>query len=123
MPDLPQSVLDRLKAKARSTGKSVQLVLQLFCQEEFLRRLQLSKYSDRFILKGGLLLYSLSGFTGRPTMDVDFLAKRINSELSALGQSYEKSRKLELATTTLVLTSLEQNPLPSLRSTLVCGSN
>ena len=75
MPDLPQSVLDRLKAKARSTGKSVQLVLQLFCQEEFLRRLQLSKYSDRFILKGGLLLYSLSGFTGRPTMDVDFLAK------------------------------------------------
>lgn len=84
MPDAAQSALDRLKNKARASGKSVQLMLQLFCQEEFLRRLQLSQYGDKLILKGGLLLYSLSKFTGRPTMDVDFLAKSIRSELSTL---------------------------------------
>lgn len=62
----------------------MQLKLQLFCQEEFLRRLQLSQYSGKLILKGGLLLYSLSRFTGRPTMDVGFLAKSIRSELASL---------------------------------------
>jgi len=40
MADIAQSVLDKLKIKARETGKSYQLLLQLFCQEEFLRRLE-----------------------------------------------------------------------------------
>lgn len=84
MPDAAQSVLDRLRNKARASGKTTQLMLQLFCQEEFLRRLQLSQYHDNLILKGGLLLYSLSKFSGRPTMDVDLLAKSIRSELSTL---------------------------------------
>ena len=84
MPDTAHSVLDRLRVKARAEGKNMQLVLQLFCQEEFLRRLQLSPYRERLILKGGLLLYSLSRFDGRPTMDVDFLAKRIHADLSSL---------------------------------------
>ena len=44
MPDIAQSILDRLKMKARSSGKDYQLVLQLFCQEEFLRRLEHSDY-------------------------------------------------------------------------------
>jgi hypothetical protein len=82
--DIAQSVLDRLKNKGRAAGKTTQLMLQLFCQEEFLRRLQLSAYHERLILKGGLLLYSLSGFTGRPTVDVDLLARSIRSELPAI---------------------------------------
>ncbi len=39
-----QSVLDRLKSRARRSGMSLQLVLQLFCQGEFLRRLAVSRY-------------------------------------------------------------------------------
>lgn len=80
MPDIAQSVIDRLKEKSRTSGRTVQLTLQLFCQEEFLRRLQRSKYHENLILKGGLLLYSLSGFTSRPTMDVDFLVRRIPAD-------------------------------------------
>ena len=79
MPDMAQSLLDKLKNKARSTGKDFQLVLQLFCQEEFLRRLQLSKYNNNLILKGGLFLYSISGYVSRPTRDVDFLLKDISN--------------------------------------------
>ena len=37
--DIGASVIARLKNKAKETGKSFQLNLQLFCQEEFLRRL------------------------------------------------------------------------------------
>ncbi|NPV51914.1 MAG: nucleotidyl transferase AbiEii/AbiGii toxin family protein [Firmicutes bacterium] len=80
MPDIAQSVIDRLRSKSRTSGRTVQLILQLFCQEEFLRRLQRSRHHSNLILKGGLLLYSLSGFTSRPTMDVDFLARRMPAD-------------------------------------------
>ena len=84
MSDPAQSILDRLKAKARKTGKSYQLHLQLFCQEEFLRRLQHSRYRGNFILKGGLLLYCLSGFESRPTMDIDFLIQQVPNDATAM---------------------------------------
>lgn len=77
MGDRASSVLARLKNKASETGRSYQLCLQLFCQEEFLRRLEKSKYVDNFILKGGLFIYSLTEFDSRVTVDVDFLLKRI----------------------------------------------
>ncbi len=67
------SVLAKLKNLSRNKGLSLQQLLNLFCQEEFLRRLELSKYNDNLILKGGYLLYSMSGFTTRPTMDADYL--------------------------------------------------
>ena len=41
MADIAASVLARLKNKAKESGRSYQLCLQLFCQEEFLRRLEL----------------------------------------------------------------------------------
>lgn len=77
MGDRASSVLARLKNKASEKGRSYQLCLQLFCQEEFLRRLEKSKYVDNFILKGGLFIYSLTEFDSRVTVDVDFLLKRI----------------------------------------------
>lgn len=40
MADIAASVLTRLKNKAQASGRSYQLCLQLFCQEEFLRRLE-----------------------------------------------------------------------------------
>lgn len=86
MEDKAKSLLDRLKQKARSSGKSFQLVLQLFSQEEFLRRINNSRYRENFILKGGLLLYFLSKFEGRPTMDIDFLIKNISNEAANVEQ-------------------------------------
>ncbi len=46
MADMAASVLARLKNKAKESGRSYQLCLQLFCQEEFLRRLEKSKYAE-----------------------------------------------------------------------------
>ena len=54
MPDVAASVLARLKNKANESGRTYQLCLQLFCQEEFLRRLEESKYAENLVLKGGL---------------------------------------------------------------------
>jgi len=77
MADIATSVLARLKKKAEQAGRSNQLCLQLFCQEEFLRRLQHSRYDDNLILKGGLFVYALTNFDSRVTVDVDFLLQGI----------------------------------------------
>ena len=77
MADIAASVLARLKNKAAKSGRSYQLCLQLFCQEEFLRRLEKSKYAENLVLKGGLFLYSLTDFDSRVTADVDFLLRKM----------------------------------------------
>lgn len=77
MADIAASVLARLKNKAAESGRSYQLCLHLFCQEEFLRRLEKSKYAENLVLKGGLFLYSLTDFDSRVTVDVDFLLRKI----------------------------------------------
>ncbi len=75
MADIASSVLARLKNKSKESGRSYQLCLQLFCQEEFLRRVEKSKYAENLVLKGGLFLYSITNFDSRVTVDVDFLLR------------------------------------------------
>lgn len=77
MADIAASVLARLKNRAQISSRSYQLCLQLFCQEEFLRRLEKSKYAENLVLKGGLFIYSLTDFDSRVTVDVDFLLRKI----------------------------------------------
>lgn len=90
MGDVASSVLARLKNKAKESGRSYQLCLQLFCQEEFLRRLEKSKYVDNLVLKGGLFIYSLTEFDSRVTVDVDFLLKRISNTPEQLRKVVEE---------------------------------
>lgn len=77
MADVAASVPARLKNRAQISGRSYQLCLQLFCQEEFLRRLEKSKYAENLVLKGGLFIYSLTDFDSRVTVDVDFLLRQM----------------------------------------------
>lgn len=74
--DMGASVIARLKNKAKETGKPFQLHLQLFCQEEFLRRLAASRYAENLVLKGGLFIYTLTNFESRATVDIDFLLQQ-----------------------------------------------
>lgn len=86
MADMAASVLARLKNKARASGVSYQQCLQLFFQEEFLRRLVASKYAENFVLKGGLFIYALTSFESRPTVDVDFLMRGLNNDLARMDE-------------------------------------
>ena len=45
-----------------------------------LRRLSYSNFQNNLILKGGLFLYSITNFEGRPTRDIDFLMKDYPNE-------------------------------------------
>ena len=90
MSDIAASVLARLKNKAQISGRSYQLCLQLFCQEEFLRRLEKSKYAENLVLKGGLLIYSLTDFDSRVTVDVDFLLRQMPNTPEQLKTVWEE---------------------------------
>lgn len=81
MKDIATSILARLKNQAKETGLSYQICLQLFCQEEFLRRLSLSQYNSKFVLKGGLFIYTLTEFQSRATQDIDFLMRQLSNDI------------------------------------------
>jgi predicted nucleotidyltransferase component of viral defense system len=81
MKDIEASILVRLKNQAKETGLSYQMCLQLFCQEEFLRRLSLSQYNSNFVLKGGLFIYTLTEFQSRATQDIDFLMRQLSNDI------------------------------------------
>ena len=74
------STLARLKNQAKTEGINYQMCLQLFFQEEFLRRLSHSKYKENLVLKGGMLIYTLTDFDSRPTRDMDFLVRSLSND-------------------------------------------
>ena len=80
MKNLSASILTRLKNFSKDSGLDYTLVSRLYMQEGLLRRISLSSYSESFYLKGGLLLYSLSGFSSRPTQDIDLLGSKISRD-------------------------------------------
>ena len=75
-----KSVKERLLNISRDEQYSSQLLLSRYFQERLLYRLSVSEYKDRFILKGGALLYAHDGFQARPTLDIDFMARRISND-------------------------------------------
>ena len=79
--NMAASVLARLKAQTKKEGIPFQLTLLLFAQEEFLRKLAVSKYSENMILKGGMFIYAITEFDSRPTRDIDFMMRYLSSNL------------------------------------------
>lgn len=74
------SVRAKLMNIARAEKIDFDFLLLRYFQERFLYRLAISEFSDRFILKGGLLLICLKMPRSRPTKDIDFLAKEIKND-------------------------------------------
>ena len=54
------SVKDRLKNITKKTGREFQDLLISYGLERTIYRISISKYKERFILKGGIFLYALS---------------------------------------------------------------
>ena len=84
--DRAASVLARLRNKAKENGISYQQCLQLFFQEEFLRKLSASPYKNNLILKGGLFIYTLTNFESRATVDVDFMLRGLSNDMARMDE-------------------------------------
>jgi len=77
----PASIKEKLKNVAKREGKPFDYLLTLYLIERFLYRLSISRYADKFVLKGGVLLYTILDEKARATKDVDMLARELNNSL------------------------------------------
>ncbi|HBM17052.1 MAG TPA: nucleotidyl transferase AbiEii/AbiGii toxin family protein [Lentisphaeria bacterium] len=78
--NIAASIRQRLLNKARIENRPFNELIQYYAMERFLYRFSLSKYSDKFILKGALLFRVWNSDTYRPTKDIDMLGKTDNNE-------------------------------------------
>lgn len=65
------SLKGKIKNYAKSNSIAAQVVLQNYMFERFLERLSISEYSEKFIVKGGMLIAAIVGLDTRSTMDLD----------------------------------------------------
>jgi len=78
------SIRVRLKNIADKEHKPFDFILMLYFVERLLFRLSISRYSEQFVLKGGLLLYLIMDEKARATKDIDLLAKETSADLDSL---------------------------------------
>ena len=74
-----ESVKARLKQIAVRESKPFDFLLVHYFTERMIYRISISPYAENFILKGGMLLYTMLGNDARTTKDIDFLAKNISN--------------------------------------------
>ena len=67
-----KSVKTRLLNLMNETGYKYMYLLARYFNERLLYRVSVSQYKDKFLLKGGSLLYAMNGLEARPTVDVGF---------------------------------------------------
>jgi hypothetical protein len=80
LSNIAASVRQRLLNKARADQRPFNELLQYYAMERFLYRLSCSPHTERFILKGALMLRVWQAPLHRPTMDIDMLGRASNDE-------------------------------------------
>ncbi|MCL5266967.1 MAG: nucleotidyl transferase AbiEii/AbiGii toxin family protein [Bacteroidetes bacterium] len=93
--NIPASVLARLKNLADNDKIDFNFLLLRYLQERLIARVAVSKYSSKFLLKGGLLLVSFDVEKARPTRDIDFLARGIQNQPEVLKTVFSEIVKSE----------------------------
>lgn len=92
---------DSLKAKisklAAKTNISNKYIIQTFMFEALLKRISVSEYKDKFIIKGGLLLSSIFGVNLRGTMDLDTTIKGLPLNMQTIENVFNKIISIDLA--------------------------
>jgi predicted nucleotidyltransferase component of viral defense system len=78
----PEEAYGALQRLARADGRTTQQAFELYVHERFLARLANSRFAERLVLKGGMLLAALDA--RRATRDADMLARGIDNDMENL---------------------------------------
>ena len=91
-----ESVKARLKNFAKETGHTYQESLIYYGLERTIYRISISKYSEHFVLKGGIFLYAVFQRNyERATTDVDLLARRISNSAKEMKEVFRDILSLD----------------------------
>lgn len=88
--NIGHSIKVRLLNASDHNNRRYQQLLVRYMQEGFLRRLSVSQYYRKFILKGGALLYAYDEFLPRPTLDIDFMGTGISNDKPSIIEAFKE---------------------------------
>lgn len=91
----PQRAYLDLQKLARDQGRNTQQLFELYIHERFLARLAESRFADKLILKGGMLLAVLD--VRRGTRDADMLARGLANDERSLQDAIEEVASISMA--------------------------
>ena len=72
---------DLIRNLSRKKSADAQILMRNYMMKRFLERISISKYQDKFILKGGMLVAAMVGLDARATMDIDATIKGVDVNL------------------------------------------
>lgn len=71
----PRAVKDRIKNMAEGDSGKAQRLQRHYAMERFLERVSVSRFKDKLVIKGGILVAAMIGLDSRSTMDMDATCK------------------------------------------------
>ena len=75
---------DLIRNLSKKKSADAQILMRNYMMERFLERISVSKYQDKFILKGGMLVAAMVGLDARATMDIDATIKGADVNVEAV---------------------------------------
>ena len=75
---------DLIRNLSKKKSSDAQILMRNYMMERFLERISVSKYQDKFILKGGMLVAAMVGLDARATMDIDATIKGADVNVEAV---------------------------------------
>lgn len=96
MSSKAMSLKGKIKNYAKNNNIAAQVVLQNYMFERFLERLSLSEYSDKFVVKGGMLIAAIVGLDTRSTMDLDTTLRNLPLTEEQISVALSTICKIEL---------------------------
>ena len=91
---------DSLKSKLRNLSRKTNIapnyLLQSFMFEGLLRRISVSQYKEKFIIKGGMLLTSIFGVNLRATMDLDTTLKGLPLNEDTIKETFKELMEIDV---------------------------
>ena len=96
MSSKAMSLKGKIKNYAKNNKIAAQVVLQKNMFQRILERLSLSEYSDKFVVKGGMLIAAIVGLDSRSTMDLDTTLRNLPLTEEQISAALSTICKIEL---------------------------
>lgn len=87
---------DKIRTISAGRKDESQLLFRNYIMERFLERVSVSKYNDKFILKGGMLVASLVGLNMRATRDIDTTIQALHLTLDEAQRIIQEIAAIEI---------------------------
>ena len=84
MINTAKQLKDLIRNLSKRKSADAQILMRNYMMERFLERMSVSKYQDKFILKGGMLVAAMVGLDVRATMDIDATIKGADVNAEAI---------------------------------------